>query len=135
MVNRRGWLRILEAVIAALIVFSTLLFVISTNKARQESDICGALAPLLNEIGKNTTLREQIMQERTDGVLAFLATQITNPALAYRVKICSPEPQVLCLLEESGLEKTEVCADERIISSTTATFNPKRLKLFLFKKS
>ncbi len=132
MVNKRGWLRIIEAVVSILIVFGAVLTVATTNRAKYSTDYCATLTPLLEEIAENVTLREEILRGSTKGTEQFLAHSIRNPALAYEVRICDPA-SILCPHTRSGYENVDICAEERIIAATPEGFNPKKLKVFLFK--
>ena len=133
MVNKRGWLRIIEAAVSILIVFGAVLTVTTTNRAKYSTDYCTTLAPLLEEIAENVTLREEILaRSSTTGTEQFLAHRIRNPALAYEVRICNPD-STLCPHTQSGYENIDICTEERIIAATPEGFNPKKLKIFLFK--
>ena len=133
MVNKRGWLRIVEAVVSILIVFGAVLTVATTHRATSTTDYCSTLAPLLEEIAKNTTLREDILvHNNTASTEQFLAKRVRNPALAYEVRICEPDGTI-CPHSQSGYENVDICAEERIIAATPQGFNPKKLKIFLFK--
>ncbi len=126
---KKGWLRIVESIIAIMIVFGVLLAVLIEKKAQNQENSCGLIPELLNEIAKNQSLRQEIVIGEVSGTNIFLKTRITNPALSYRVKICQLEE--LCALEEAGLEKKNICANERIISTGGGSYQPKKLKLFL----
>ena len=132
MVNRRGWLRIVEAVISILIVFGAVLTVSTTAPTSRSSDICESLSPILDEIARNITLRSEILGGTTKGTDDFLANRVRNPAIDREVKIC--ELDGVCPHTKSGIDNVEICASERVISSTLAELMPKKLKVFLFKK-
>lgn len=135
MVNKRGWLRIVEAIIAVLIVLTSVLIVLSNKKVHEEGDVCSSISGLLDEIAKNQVLREEILISQTGGVKNFLQTKIKNPSLDYKIKICKPED--LCGLTEGEDVLLDICAGERIISTTKGQtdFDPKKLKIFLFRVS
>lgn len=135
--NKKGFLRILEAIIAVLIILSALLFVVIKNNSEKSSadSLCLEANSLIDEISKNSTLREGVLNSDVDLVKGFLVDKISNPLIDYRVKICKLDD--FCSLNEGGLDKVEICASERLISTTTGRtdFQPKKLKIFLFRLS
>ncbi|MBI3333974.1 hypothetical protein HYZ97_00620 [Candidatus Pacearchaeota archaeon] len=133
MVNKKGWLRIVEAIVAVLIILTSVLIVLANKKVQEEGDVCTMIPELLDEIAKNQTLREEILNGDVTGTTMFLQTQIRNPALNFEVRSC--EPDDLCGLVQGEADQIDICAGERIISTTRgqSEFNPKKLKLFLFK--
>lgn len=135
--DKRGFLRILEAILAVLIILGALLFVVAKNNAQNLENISDALCKeaegVLDEISKNNSLRESVLDQNDLSIRDFLKNRINNPLVDYRVKICNPEE--LCSLNEGGLDKLDVCASERLITTTPSrtTFQPKKLKVFLFR--
>lgn len=134
MVNKKGFLKIVEAIVAILIVFGAVLTVSMSQKSQNNGDFCSSLAPLIKEIAQDNELREQIVNGDTSGTEAFLESRIKNPSINYEVKICEPGAS-LCPHSRSGTSEAEVCADERLISGTIDDSTAKKLKVFLFKIS
>lgn len=132
MVNKKGWLRIVEALVSILIVFGAVLTVSTQPSTSSGDDICNTLSPLLDEIAKNDTLRTDIINGEVESTEQFLRIHIKNPALDRQVRICEPDA-ILCTHDKSGYDNVDICAEERIISSSLEGFNPKKLKIFLFK--
>lgn len=148
MVSKKGWLRIVEAFISVLIVFGAILTVTLTNRAPAQS-VCGSVPTLLEEIAQREELRVAVLEGKEESIKQFLEQRINNPSLNYEVKICraclaeeknpcSPE-ELLCTHTQSGIDYTEICAGERVISDSVSTasgkqqFAPKKLKVFLFR--
>ena len=131
MVNKKGWLRIVEAVISILIVFGAVLTVSMKAQSNKSGDICDALYPLLEEIAKNTSLRSEILNNQISGTKAFLEKHIKNPSIDLEVKICVLDD--ICP-HNKMVDNVEVCASERVISSSIGNTEPKKLKVFLFNK-
>lgn len=137
-INKRGWIRIVEASLAILIVLGVLIVINGGNKSTKTVDLTEKIAPLLEEIASNETLREKIVNSNDanldsvqNEVMKVLAKRIDNPLLGYAVKIC-PVADNFCSL--SPLPKEEIYVGERIVSSTLNQINPKRLKLFIWIK-
>lgn len=134
MVNKRGWLRIVEASIAILIILGVLISVNSGNNNTSSEDLSEKITPLLEEIASNYTLRESVVQnsanESEKQILEFLKTKITNPSVDYTVRVCLIEDST-CALETYPSQ--EVFVQERVISSVLGNISPKRVKIFMWK--
>ncbi|MEK6926942.1 MAG: hypothetical protein AABX11_00770 [Nanoarchaeota archaeon] len=140
MVNRRGWLRLVEAVVSIVIVLTTVIVVIvNSNIGKEQSGLCSTINPYLEEIAQNQTQREMILTQNESNVngnlTLYLKDKISDPALDYKIKVCSLEGE--CLLNEGGLDNIEICAGERVISNfkgQTSDLAPRKIKLFLFRR-
>lgn len=131
--NRRGWIRIVEAVVAIIIVFASVLIVMSKNKVEVKNESCDSAGQYLDEIARVEKLRYAVLTGNNASIAGFLAGRIDNPAMKAEFSICNPEQS--CPLPSSVSERVEVCADERIISSARGTDAPaKKIKIFLYKK-
>ena len=135
--NKKGIVRIIEAIIAILIISGVVLTLVVNRKVGGEQDLSETLPPLLEEIAKNVELRIMIVKsgESAESKLTtFLAERIKNPNLNYTIKVC--EPEEVCALEIYPEDaKGDIFAAERIISTALVTgFNPKKVKLFLWRK-
>lgn len=147
--NNKGWLRIVESSIAILIVIAFLVVIGGDRKVKSENDLTVTLRPILDEIANNFELRNKILSynsnnEETElnnaailgNVTKFVSARIIHSNLGYRIRICSPD--VLCGLESFPLDaKGDIYAEERVISASvgTSSFQPKKLKIFLWRKS
>lgn len=146
MVNKNGFLRIVEASIAVLIIFAAILLLLSRRGEITETDFNAILVPILEEIAKNLSLRGEILTYNTTNFTAvgneliindlenFVATRITNPSLNYSVVICE---LTLCPLDVYPKNiNGNLYSNERVISTnlTESKFSPKKVKVFLWKK-
>jgi hypothetical protein len=137
MVAKKGILRIIEATIAILLVLGVLMVVITTRRAREEPDFSDVLPPLLDEIAKNVSLRERIVsagegeRENVEVELEdFLSSRVRKP-FDYKIRVC--EPRDICGLEEYPM--ADIFAAERVVSSTLEIYDPKKVKIFLWRGS
>ena len=139
MVNKKGWIRIVEASIAILIIFGVLLYVSQRMAPSADDELTTTLRPLLDEIAKNVSLREEIISatdptkiaKAENSVTAFLATRILSKSLDYRVRICGYD-QVCALDKYPPNVRGNVYADGRIITSSINTLSPKKLEIFMW---
>lgn len=136
--NKRGWIRIVEASLAIIIVLGVLLILNTSNRSTSSIDLSEKIPALLDEIASNETLREEIVGISPEDIPQMeakinnlMSKRINNPSLGYVVRICMMD-DVFCPL--SPLPEGEVYAGERIISSTLSEIDPRRLKLFIWVK-
>jgi hypothetical protein len=133
MVNNRGWLRIVEASIAVIIILGVLITVNSSNKQTSSGDLSEKITSLLEEIASNYTLRDLIVKNGANSegaIMGFLKAHVTNPSVNYTVKVC-PIEDAICPLERYPSQ--EVFVQERVISSVLGDISPKRVKIFMWK--
>ncbi len=132
--NKKAWLRIVEAVIAVLIVASVLLIVLSRQSPKQDKseEIYEKQRAILNQISQNITLRGYVIDanEENDDEIEEFVKKNAPVGWEFRLKICDVEK--VCALGEY-IEKN-IYSQEIIISSTLEEYNPKKLKLFVWEK-
>jgi hypothetical protein len=130
MKNKRGWIRIVEAFIAVLLVMIVMLSIYSRPAATNRSDeIQKMISAILDEASNDNQLRQEVLDGNSAGVTTFVSERLPN-IMNFTVKICEVED--ICNLPDY---KENVYADERIISATVKTYNPKKLKLFVWECS
>ena len=131
--NKKGWIRIVEAFIAVIIIIGAVLIVIQSNKIQNEKSFCSLLPGILEEISKNDSLRQAVFDNNSLIIQQYAQNKVQHPSFIFRAKICLLND--LCVLTESGLDKIDICAEQRIISTSKnqTAFSPMKLKLFLFR--
>jgi hypothetical protein len=141
MVNKKGWIRIVEASVAIVIIFSVILSVVQIRRNVSEQDLSESITPFLEEIAKNSTMRAKIISdnnasnEAENAVRGFLSSNIKDPNIGYDVMICKSDE--LCGLEKYPLGISgNLYAGSRIISATLTDVGegPKKLSIFLWRK-
>jgi len=130
--NKKGWIKIVEAFIAVIIIASVMLTIYAKQPTRNmNQEITKIEDSILNEISQNSMMRQQVLNGDAAGILAitsFVQTKI--PAnLNFTVRICSVDE--ICGLD---VYRKEVYARERIISSTLQKYSPKKIRLFAWEK-
>lgn len=139
MVNKRGWLRIVEASVAVMIILASILVVskqVSLENVSKTSQL-----NLLEEISSNISIRSEIVgydtsypihtNQKNEKIILDISraieSRIDNPALDFQFIICNLEDK--CLAE--NIPEGEVVSEERIIGSNVTDFSGlKRVKLF-----
>ena len=142
--SKKGWIRIVEVLVAILVIAGVVLIVISQNENKKNNvslQLQNSQTAILREIQINNFLREEIISIPSLPVenISFSSqapltwNKITekNPAyLECAAKVCAVDDSCL-FANPSG--KT-VYAQSVIISSTLTTYNPRLLKLFCWRK-
>ena len=144
MVNKRGWIRIIEVSIAILLIFSVLIIVNQTSRSAK-NEFNDEIRSILSEIAENTSLRDKVIgvydinKNKTAAPNLEVMTSLENVVLnainenyvGYSIEICRPND--LCGLA-SYPNVDEVYSEERIISSDLSKYNPRKIKIYLWIK-
>lgn len=134
--NKKGIFRIIEASIAILIIFGVILTILIARKPSIEEGLSDKIGPLLEEIAKNNTMREEIIGKEEHfanvTIMNFLGTKIESN-IGYGVRICKPDET--CGLNYPENAKGNVYVGSRVISSVLGEAEAKRLSIFLWVKS
>ncbi len=132
--NKKGWIKIVEAFIAILLVAGVLLFVINRGyigKTDISERVYQAQLSILREIELNDTLRTEILSAPLDGDVPDEVINKINERkpdyLTCTSKICKMD--VICESDETPLDK-DIYAQPVAIAAEGSTFNPRQLKLF-----
>lgn len=141
-VGKKGWIRIVEATIAILLVAVVLLIIISEEDIGNKNpslEIYNSQLIILRNIQMNNTLRQSVL----DATLPVESDEIGFPqdvkerigyfALDYlecKAKICGIGLD--CNLATS--QEKDIYAQSAIITATLETYEPRQLKLFCWRK-
>ena len=132
MKDKKGFLRIVEAFIAILLIIGALLIVYTRVLPGPQipSQVYNFQKTLLDEIAANETMRNYILQNNPGPAQDFVGARV--PAgFESEVKIC--EPGDICPSTEYH---EEIFSTERIISVTLEQeeLEPKKIKVFMWRK-
>lgn len=138
MVNKRGWLRIIEAGIGILIIIGVLLIINHSRASSSGFDLSKELSKALEEMSRNKVLREKIVSGSSDAetdVETSAKNIMGRTNIAYKAKVCNIAEA--CALSGLG-ENRDIWSAERIISinvDNTAQYSaPKRVRIFAWQK-
>ncbi len=137
MVGKKGLIRILEATIAIIIVISFLAVTQIKNVPVSSEDYDKKAYNIIEEISRNTTLRE-IVVSSDDGFVVggklydFVDARIPEYYLDFRIKVCG-EIDMICGLDR--YVRDSVYSAERVIVSgiREPEFENKKIKIFIWK--
>lgn len=144
MKNKRGFIKIVEAFIAVLLVAGVLLFVVSRNTNVLDSTqtrIDEIEKSILLEVSQNSNYRDNILavndeqelnQNSADGLGEIWRTvDIRVPdELDFRIKICKLEN--ICALD--NYPEKDVYTRAVSITSNITTYHPKQFKIWIWVK-
>ena len=137
MVNKKGWIRIVESMVAILLVLGVLLALNARKTSAPEESLDHLLPPLLQEVSQNMTIRaliitqpEQVGRTHLEG---FVRARLTDNNLNFSVRVCDAF-DACAPTQRIGSGET-VYSSERILLSTSSTFNPRKVKLYLWRNS
>lgn len=134
--NRKGWIRILEAVIAILLVSSVLLYIYP--RASQRPDLSEYMYDLereiLNDMVLDVQLRKAVLEEDLQTIGDFVNESIP-PAYGHVVKICDLTDAkgniIPCKMDE--YVEADIYVEEVVISSEIGSlYKPKKVRLFVW---
>ncbi len=118
MVNKKGWLRIVEASIVIGIIFGMLAFIHQQQTPghtnNQGQYITEQLLVKADEISKNDQYRREILSDNPSNAITFLNSG--SGTLAYTITVCAPDAFVNCNLAQAPAGQ-EIYAAEHIIST------------------
>ena len=143
-INKRGVWRVIEAVIAVLILAGALLLILSKQPPIEEKGQYQNLIPILEEIAKNKNMRDKIVNGDLtikEEIINILKKEIPNADLDYGVNICGISDNAIdkaCRgTRVAPLEiKGNVYSVERVISSslTQSSFMPRVVKIYVWER-
>ena len=150
MVNKKGWIRIVEASIAVLLIASTVLLVYENRKIQSnESQLENLISPILEEMANNNTIRNRTLSYDTtnspnlpanaqiiNDLAQFAKKRITYTNLNYSIIICEPNNLNGCSLTDYALDAVGgVFVKERIIGASLlgTNLNPKKIRFYIWE--
>ena len=146
MINKKGWIRIVEASIAVLFIAGVVLVVINNNELGNNDSslkILDVEISILREIQLNSSLRAEVLSDSLS-----LPIESENPSFPQKVKdkidsktpvylicvskICSIIDECVLTAENSG----SVYAESILITTNpeSSSYSPRKLKIFCWEK-
>jgi hypothetical protein len=143
--NKRGWMRILEATIAVLLVTGVLLFVYSEHNLSPpgiDNYVSNLQKKILKDISLNWTRRNFVLNDSILNVDSFEFQQINSfvnqsiaqPPFNYSLKICNLGSP--CNMNSDVFQNTlsyEIHSEEIVISANITKYNPRKVRLFVWE--
>ena len=128
--GKKAWLRIVEAVIAIILIASvlTFLYLRTVDKSTSSEEIYKLQKSILDEIADDPELRNAVLNLDESKIKDFTDTRKPY-GFNSTVRICEIED--ICGLQ--SYEK-EVYSTERVISANLQQYSPKKVKIFMWRE-
>ena len=129
--NNRGWIRIVEAFIAIIILIGAALLIISEQPKNTDisSQVYAKESSIIDYVSNNESLRNQILNGDTSGTNAAIGKIITGN-FAYTTNICD----ITSICNQNVPYDRDVYSKEVIISSNLSQYSPKKLVFSVWAK-
>jgi len=131
--NKKAWLRIVEAIIAILIIAGATLIILSKQSKDfniMDERIYEKQTRVLELISKNESLRNDIIIGRNEEVNKAIKKMIPN-SWNFTIVICGPDE--ICNSENTPNDK-EVYSTEIIVTSNLTFYNATKLRFLVWMK-
>lgn len=135
--QRKGWMRIVEASISILIILSVLFFLYTKDVQSENLELDERAQNVLRELSSDSSFRESVLSNRTDDVRQAIALRIPESHLAFEARVCDLDE----VCGKSNFTETSVYAAERVISSSleknpaSGGAAPRKVRLFIWRRS
>jgi len=128
--NKKGWLRIFEAVIAIILILGAILLMYTNEKTTIDEGgyISDWQEEILARIAENESLRNFVVDENNPPIVKFIQDNLL-PNLNFTTRICN-------LTGPCSMEfyiDRDIFAQERIISGTLERYNPRKIRFFVWR--
>ncbi len=134
--NKRAWVAVIEAVLGILILFTFVMVILSRNNANNEQGSAMDFQALfLNEIENNQELRNNILSNDEVDINNSLRIFLQKFNMNYNLDVCIKNMQdnSRCPLY---INSKEIIAYDYFVAANkdSSSFEPKKLKIFLWRK-
>ena len=132
MVNRLGFIRIVEVMVAITLILGMIVVVYKNRSSEQRTpDLTEVARDILREVSSNESLRNETVAAQTNTVLMSKTVLFINNSLPDYILFELRSCDISSACGQSTY-RGNVYSAERIISADTSTFNPIKLRLFLW---
>ena len=134
--NKRGWIRIVEAVAGILLLAGVLLVVYSQHQTASSSNdyVYELQKQFLEKVASDDNLRAKVFEVNGEESLQDTANLIFPNNFNFNVSICELGA-ISCGLDEKPLDK-EIFVEDRIVTPPLgfSEFSPKKVRIFVWEK-
>lgn len=137
--GRKGQIKILEAVIAVLIILGFMIYITNkTSPAKPDlsDQIYKIQRQVLTEVANNVSLRDAVLKNDEDEVKLYLKDRLSPYIFEFNISICAINAPCPCGAIKCP-QQVEIFADEVIINSNLsdlAPFGPQKLAMYMWIK-
>ena len=129
--NKQAWLRIVEVLIAILIITASVLIIYSNqdrnNEEISEDEVYRIQTQILDIISKNETLRQEIILGKTIIINQRIEKMIPN-TWNFTTSICNINE----ICNSNTPNDKNIYSTEVLVTSTLSDYSPKKLRFFVW---
>ncbi|VVB78083.1 Uncharacterised protein [uncultured archaeon] len=132
MKNKKGWMRIIEAFIAVLIITGGVLVVLSKQNnlnSNSSEKIYEKQRYILDIVTNNESLRKAVIENQPN-VVSDAILQMLPANFDFTIKIC----EISDICNTDTPHDREVYTSEVIVTSTIQQYQPRKLRFFVWVK-
>jgi len=131
-INKKAWLKILEAFLAIVIILSAVLIIMVKQKPKADlsENVYEKQRQILDIISKNDSLRNDILIQDNTKINALIYNLIPRN-WNYSTSIC--DINLVCP-NPKQVHETDVYTTEIMITSNLTKYSPKKLRFFVWAK-
>jgi len=135
--SKRGWLRIVEAVIGIMIIAGILLAIYARGVEVKDisEEVYELQIRVLEDVVVDEILRGQILENEGDtesSLEGFIVDENYFPAhLGFEIRVC--EINAVCNVVSAPVDR-DIYVEERIVSADLTQYSPKKVRLFVWEK-
>jgi len=132
--NNKAFIRIVEAVIAILIISAVVLIIASNNVQRVDisEEVYDKQRYILDVISNNESMRSEIINDKTDSIDLFISKNIPS-SWAFTTNLCGVEE----VCNQNTPNDRDLYVSETIISANLTDYPDtelKKLRFFIWRK-
>jgi hypothetical protein len=129
MKSKRGVIRIIEAVLAIMILLGVVLLLIQRQPIKVDfsSSVYKVQTQILNEIADNNDYRTAVLSNNRTKIECYIQSRLSRYSLDFNTSICDPKMPWNCVCNAPS--STEVYSVDTLISSNITTYQPTKLMM------
>ncbi len=130
MKNKKAWIRIVEALIAIMIIMAGALYVVSKKPVKDISDeVYEKQRQILEVIANNESMRKQLIEDGNTELASEYVLKNLPSIWDFRLNICGVDE--ICTHQDTPNDK-DIYTSEIIITSTLTSYPEEQTKKLIF---
>lgn len=134
--NKKGMIKIVEAVIAIMIIAGAIIVSLGEKKTFEKPDLAAKARDILNEVANDANLRSAILTSPPPLSQSTPAPASVGTFINLRLPDYLQYEAILCDVDSvcgQSSYKGEVYSGERVISADTSIYAPIKIRLFIWE--
>jgi hypothetical protein len=130
--DRKGWIRIVEASVSAMIVLAALFVFYTQQNAPVEQDLSEFGRSVLEEMALNASLRREILRDDLASANQTVSDRVRDKNLVFEMRVCDLGDAC----GKSTYTPGNVYSVERVLTSSldAPEVTPRKIRLFMWRR-